>query len=188
MKSSVFKIGDKVRLLNEPGEGIVTGFHNDLVMVELEEFEFGYPEHELLKIGADNEVIRADTMLKHEYENSEETQHQESDLKTLHQAFMQRLNERGVPEVDLHLHELIDDYAGMSVHERKVFQLEHAEKVVKAAVHYKVPRLVLIHGVGTRALKDELRIMLSRYQNIRCEDASFRLYGYGATELFIRIN
>lgn len=177
-------------MLNEPGEGIVTGFQDYLVMVEVEDFEYGYPESELLKIGENNEIIRslpknADVRLPNDQEKEEQ---QRANLKTLYNDFMKRLNERGVPEVDLHLHELIDDYSGMSAHERKVFQLEYAEKVVEAAIQYKVPRLVLIHGVGTRVLKEELRLMLSRYQNIRCEDATFRIYGYGATELFIRIN
>lgn len=54
MAAHKFNIGDKVRFLNEKGEGIVRGFEKDLVKVEMDGFLIPYVPEQLVLITEDN--------------------------------------------------------------------------------------------------------------------------------------
>jgi DNA-nicking Smr family endonuclease len=94
-----------------------------------------------------------------------------------------------VMEVDLHIHELIDNHARMANSEIIAVQLEHFERTLRIAENKKIPRVVYIHGIGQGVLRAEIRKMLHQYYP-HCEflDASYANYGYGATEVRIRPN
>ena len=48
--------------------------------------------------------------------------------------------------------------------------------------------LVFIHGVGEGVLKEELRYLFNRYDNVKFYDADYQKYGLGATEVYIYQN
>lgn len=91
-------------------------------------------------------------------------------------------------EVDLHLHELIDDEAGLSSKDMLEIQLKtFREKMQEAISSNAVKKVVFIHGLGNGTLKQELRRELStKYKKYNHQDASFQEYGYGATMVIIR--
>jgi DNA-nicking Smr family endonuclease len=91
-----------------------------------------------------------------------------------------------VREIDLHIHELIDDTSGMSNKEMLDIQMEHFEREMQKAIHEKVQRIIFIHGKGNGTLKNELRNELKRkYKKYRFQDASFQEYGFGATLVYL---
>jgi hypothetical protein len=89
--------------------------------------------------------------------------------------------------IDLHASELLDTTAGMSPGDILNYQMDVFRKTLKQYEKVKGQKIVFIHGKGEgvlrRALTDELRY---RYKNILFQDASFREYGYGATQVTIR--
>ncbi len=89
-------------------------------------------------------------------------------------------------EVDLHLHELIDNERGMSDGEKLQYQLSYFERMLATAIRERKRRLIVIHGVGEGVLREEVRKVLQYYDHLRFDDADPRRYGYGATavELF----
>ncbi|WP_339735034.1 DUF2027 domain-containing protein [uncultured Sunxiuqinia sp.] len=90
-------------------------------------------------------------------------------------------------EVDLHIHELLDNTTGLSNKEMLDLQLTHFHEKMDEAIKKQVKKVVFIHGLGNGTLKQELRRELShRYKRYAFQDASFQEYGYGATMVILR--
>lgn len=91
-----------------------------------------------------------------------------------------------IVEVDLHIHELLDDTNGISNSEMLNYQLDVFHKTLNEYKNKKGQRIVFIHGKGDgvlrRAILDELK---RKYKNYSSQDASFREYGFGATMVTI---
>jgi len=88
-------------------------------------------------------------------------------------------------EVDLHIEELVEQYRHLSNGEILEIQLHHFHKFLRLAMEKRIPKVVVIHGVGTGRLREEIRAELLRYKNMEFYDASYREYGQGATEIRI---
>ncbi len=92
-----------------------------------------------------------------------------------------------IKEVDLHIHELLDDETGMSDYGKLQYQLDVFHKEMASAIKEGYKRIVFIHGVGTGSLKLKIRNELQhKYKQYQFQDASFKEYGYGATMVLLR--
>lgn len=91
-----------------------------------------------------------------------------------------------VEVVDLHIHELLDDITGLSNADMLQVQLGEFKKVMDTHKSHKGKRIVFIHGKGEGVLRKAITDELKRHYP-RCEwhDASFREYGFGATEVVV---
>lgn len=87
-----------------------------------------------------------------------------------------------IVEVDLHIHELLDDFRGLSNSEMLEIQMRKFREELDNAMRKGVKKIVFIHGVGAGVLKLEIRKELDRMKKkLDYQDASFKEYGYGAT-------
>ncbi len=104
------------------------------------------------------------------------------------QAAQSKPNQRPqVIEVDLHIHNLLDSTAGLSNTDMLQVQLREARRVLDQNARHKGQRIVLIHGKGEGVLRKALLDMLRhQYKEYEVQDASFREYGFGATQVTIR--
>lgn len=98
---------------------------------------------------------------------------------------MKRPEDNSVAEVDLHLHELVDDERSVSDAEKLTYQLAFFERRLNAAIRDGKKKLIVIHGVGEGILREEVRKVLQYYENVQFHDADMRRYGAGATEVII---
>ena len=90
-------------------------------------------------------------------------------------------------EIDLHIHELLDNFNNLTNAEMVTVQMNKFHEEMDKAIKSEVKKIVFIHGVGNGTLKNELRRELQRkYSKYNFQDASFREYGYGATMVIIR--
>jgi len=90
-------------------------------------------------------------------------------------------------EIDLHIHELLEDTRGLSNHEMLEVQLGRFRNELETAIGNGTRRIVFIHGIGNGTLKQELRKELStKYKKYYFQDASFKEYGYGATMVILK--
>jgi hypothetical protein len=89
-------------------------------------------------------------------------------------------------EVDLHIHELLDDTKGLSNADMLKIQMDRFHSVMIENIKNKGQKIVFIHGIGNGKLKHEVRRELnSHYKMHNFQDASFREYGFGATLVII---
>lgn len=93
---------------------------------------------------------------------------------------------REIIEVDLHIHELLDTTAGLSNSDMLEVQLKEFNRVMSENIKYKGQKIVFIHGKGEGVLRQALLKELNRkYPRCESQDASFREYGFGATQITI---
>ncbi len=91
----------------------------------------------------------------------------------------------GIIEVDLHIHELLDTTAGLSNSDMLEVQLKEFRRVMDENIRNKGCKIVFIHGKGEGVLRNALLKELKKYPRCEAQDASFREYGFGATQITI---
>ena len=195
---SQFKIGDFVRFLNDEGEGTIVSFSSEqsALVEDSSGFAFEHPLKELVKI--ENS--------KHEFSQYNQVQPNTREMldrnldahavKAASKDFKNRYKERAANdfphnadlfEVDLHIHELLDNFERMTDGEILTIQMEHFERMLAIAEKKKVKKVIFIHGVGQGVLRAEIRSFIKSYYP-QCEflDGNYQKYGHGATEVRFR--
>ncbi len=94
---------------------------------------------------------------------------------------------QGIIEVDLHATELFDDMRGLGNADILNAQVDRFREVMDANIGTPGTKIVFIHGKGNGVLRQALAKELNhRYKGHEVQDASFREYGFGATQVTIR--
>lgn len=89
--------------------------------------------------------------------------------------------------VDLHIGELLDNTRGLSNSDILNLQIDTFRKVMDENLRNGGKKIIFIHGKGEGVLRQALMKELNyRYKGHDVQDASFREYGYGATQVTIR--
>ena len=90
-------------------------------------------------------------------------------------------------ELDLHIEKLTKEHARLDSFEKLTLQLQTLEKYLDLAVAHHQPSMVVIHGVGTGKLRDEIHEILRTRRDVKSFINRFHpAYGYGATEIFFQ--
>lgn len=181
----IFNIGDEVTVLDDSFSGKVKGFKKDRVVIETPEgFELDFEAQELVKIAdtGDMKSLFSSQSLSSVLKDKEEPK-KRSFVKEKRSK-----KDEFVLEVDLHIEKLVPNKKGMSNYDILTLQTETAKRQIDFAIKNRMPKVVLIHGVGEGILKAELDFLLGRYDNISFQDANYRKYGLGATEVYIKQN
>ncbi len=90
-------------------------------------------------------------------------------------------------EVDLHIHELLDNTNGMTSGDMLNYQLDVFRKTMDEYRGKKNQRLVFIHGKGEGVLRNALlKVLKNKFGSCLSQDASFREYGFGALLVIIK--
>ena len=89
--------------------------------------------------------------------------------------------------VDLHIEKLTDDWKSKTNHEILMMQMEEFEKWYDVAIQSYQPSLIIIHGVGSGRLRDEVHQTLKMKKEVSYFINQYNpKYGYGATEIFFK--
>jgi len=89
--------------------------------------------------------------------------------------------------VDLHIETLTDDWIKLSNGEILDIQLREFEKWYDLSVAHHQSSLIIIHGIGTGKLKDEIHELLKVKRDVKSFINKYHpRYGYGATEIFFK--
>jgi len=91
-------------------------------------------------------------------------------------------------ELDLHIENLTDSHSGWSNTDIVRKQLMELKSFYNRARARQIRKLVVIHGVGTGVLREEVRMFFHGKDGVEYFDADFREYGKGATAVEIRYN
>lgn len=90
-------------------------------------------------------------------------------------------------EVDLHITELVDSIRGLSAADMLNLQIDEFRRVMDTNLKNHGQKIVFIHGKGEGVLRQAITKELNhRYKGHQVQDASFREYGFGATQVTIR--
>ena len=98
--------------------------------------------------------------------------------------FAQRGDEPVV--IDLHIDALLDNTQGMTSKDILDYQLQVFKDTLEAYRKHRGKKIIFIHGKGEGVLRRALINALNyQYKKFTYQDASFREYGYGATQITI---
>ena len=90
-------------------------------------------------------------------------------------------------EIDLHIERLIPNPAALNNFEKLTLQLKTFEKYFELALAHHLPGIIVIHGVGTGKLRDEIHEVLRTRREVKSFINQYHsAYGYGATEVFFQ--
>ena len=89
-----------------------------------------------------------------------------------------------IPEIDLHIENLVNGYARMDKGQILRIQMQHFQRFIEKAIRLGVPRVFIIHGVGEGKLREAIAEELRRHPEVHKFRNEFHAkYGYGATEV-----
>ncbi len=177
----MIKLGDTVSVLDEPLSGKVISIDSDKITITTEDgFDLTFSKQEVVKIESGEMIIPS-------FEEVNKNLQEKEVFKKKSKKANIRPKERSLPpmEVDLHIHKLVKSTKGMTNHDMVTLQLDTARRQLDFAISKRIPKIVFIHGVGQGVLKEELRYLFGRYDNVRISDADYRKYGLGAMEVYI---
>ena len=89
--------------------------------------------------------------------------------------------------VDLHIEKLSNEWKHLSNYEILTIQLKAFEKYYYLAIAHRQPNLIVIHGVGSGKLRDEIHEVLKMKKEVKSFVNQYHpLFGYGATEILLQ--
>jgi hypothetical protein len=91
-------------------------------------------------------------------------------------------------EVDLHIHELVNDPSGFEKVEILEYQKNYFIRCLESAIVNDFLKVTFIHGGGNGVLRQVLMDLLKEKGGIEVFDAPMQKYGAGAIEVHIRHN
>lgn len=87
--------------------------------------------------------------------------------------------------IDLHIEKLTDRWQKMSNAEKLDLQLKTFEKYYDLALQHNQSMLIVVHGVGTGRLREEIHHLLQHKKEVKSFVNQFHpSFGYGATEIY----
>lgn len=90
-------------------------------------------------------------------------------------------------EIDLHIEKLSPDHENLSSFEKLTLQIQTLEKYLDLGSAHHLPSMIVIHGVGTGKLRDEIHEILRMRRDVKSFINRYHpAYGYGATEVFFQ--
>ncbi|RDY61025.1 Smr/MutS family protein [Flagellimonas nanhaiensis] len=171
-------IGDKVEVLDEASSGRVVDIEGDMATVVMDDgFTLKYSIKELIKIEGDIKVSNYEVA---KVKGEKEVQKKKKDPV---RKPKQRNEARMV--VDLHIHQLVKSSKNLSNFDILNLQLDAAKRQLDFAIGKRIQKVVFVHGVGEGILKEELKYLFKKYENLKFYDADYQKYGLGATEVYI---
>lgn len=177
----MIKVGDKISVLDDAMDGIVTAVNGKTITVETTDgFELNFQERELIVVGNNrldivfnkSDIIKQKEVAKPNYSNIEK-----KSKKVV-----------PVPDFDLHIEKLVKNHKSLSNYDILTIQTDTAKRHIEFAIAKRIPKIVLIHGVGEGVLKSELVFLIGRYEGLTHKEANYQQYGQGATEIYFKQN
>ena len=191
-----FEKGQRVKFLNDVGSAVVLRMEGNLVVVEDEDgFERSVERRELIvamepEVEADkygNTIPDIATLLAQDVgEKRMRELQKEFEVRYQNSQATSMARRDAHMEVDLHIHELVDDQRGLPDRAKLAIQMDHFDRMMDIAKREKLRRIVFIHGVGQGVLRHQIRTSLDQHHpDCTYREGDPRKYGRGATEVWL---
>jgi len=180
----MIKVGDTVSVLDDAITGKVISVKGEEIVIESEDgFMMKFSPKELVRIDSEGLINPTFDEVHKNLQDKEVFK-----KKPKRPIVKPKKKELPAMEVDLHIHKLVKSTKGMTNYDMVTLQLDTAKRQLDFAIHKRIPRVIFIHGVGQGVLKEELKYLFGRYDNVKIYDADYKKYGLGAMEVYILQN
>ncbi len=172
----------KVVFLHEPGGGVISEINSNerVTVIDEDGFTRIYFTSKIAPVY--QEEYHVDEHIIENIQNQDNSNNQKKSKKSLSIKQKNKI----IPEIDLHIEELVKSHKGLSNHEILTKQMSAFRQFYFKAKSNKTQKIIVIHGVGEGVLRFEIRSFLSKENGVEFYDANYQKYGQGATvvELF----
>lgn len=171
-------VGSYVKAIDDKLEGVICRIVGEWYYLKCSDgFEYPFKKHQLVLINTEGNAAHFTKSYASKVIINEVTE----------SIFEPRIQLKGaIPEIDLHMEELLPNNRLKKGESALLFQLQYCRKVIQKASIARTRKLVFIHGMGSGILRDELRNMLrNEYPHIEFFDGNYQRFGQGATEIII---
>ena len=191
-----FQTGQRVKFVNDVGSATVVRVEGSTVVVEDEDgFERSVSAAELMA-APDPEVEArqygdtipdvAQLLAQEVGEKRMRELQKDFEVRYQHAQATNMARRDAHMEVDLHIHELVDDQRGLPDRAKLAIQMDHFDRMMDIAKREKLRRIVFIHGVGQGVLRHQIRTTLEQHHpDCSYREGDPRKYGSGATEVWL---
>jgi dsDNA-specific endonuclease/ATPase MutS2 len=167
------KIGDKIAVIDDRLEGIVTAVSENNIHFETDEgFQYIYPMDKVVVIASELQ----------EKLNKQKIISKDKDGK-LQQKKKYKQNE--IPVFDLHIEKIQARHKHLSVAMILEIQMKEVERIIHKMKRSHYKQFILIHGEGKGILRKEI-VKVLKYKGLTYTDASYQKYGNGAILVICR--
>lgn len=189
-----FKIGTRVRVINEDEKGVIIKQLPKLYYLIESADGFERPFHE-------SNLIEDQDFLSLQFQKVEKKIPSAKDIRreerkklkdAIHDSKIQvpwkEFTEKkiSVIEIDLHIEELVPMHKHMSNREILEVQMRTFRRCVNQGINQRFSKIIAIHGIGAGTLKTSLRNYIQdKFHYMEVQDANYKKYGQGATEIVI---
>ena len=166
----MIQIGDKISVIDDDLEGVVTKVDGDTIQFETTEgFLFNYDARKVVVIG---NLLQENLKKKQaiQKDKPKATPHKKS-VKT--------------PVFDLHIEKIQPKHQHLSAGHKLQIQLDEAQRIIHRHKNKHYKELVLIHGQGKGVLRSKI-IELLKKNNLSYIDADYIKYGTGALLVILK--
>lgn len=164
----IFKIGDKVSLLEETGVYTILDLRGPSATVMDEHgFELKVDQRRLVQ----RKPLNVSAIIK------------DYAVKSKLKPF-KKMEE--IPQIDLHAEALGLDQ--VPPHELLTKQIEVCKSFINTCINHRVGKALVIHGVGDGTLRNAVRQMLQHRSGISCHDGNYSSRGVGSTLVLLSIS
>lgn len=184
MKTPI-EIGSFVEVLDDNFKGKVVKIEKEEAILLTEDgFELQFPLSQLIPLVDKDLICQNSTFFAIEAAKKEKV------VKKHHRVNVEKKSKKDevVLEVDLHIEKLVKSFKHLSSFDMLNIQVDTARSQLEFAIKNRIPKIVFIHGMGEGVLKSELEFLFGRYHEVSFQDANYRKYGLGATEVYIKQN
>lgn len=89
--------------------------------------------------------------------------------------------------IDIHIEKISDNFFGMDNFQILQTQLAYFEKYYSLSVAHMQPKLIVVHGVGTGKLRNEIHEILRHKKEVKSFMNQYHpSFGFGATEIYFQ--
>jgi len=161
--ATMFKVGDKVKFLNEVGRGhVIAHLANGKLKIACDDgFDYDvYPKVLVKDTGGQSYTVSNEAVAQKLREEMTDAERRRLSKPVKHTEFFAKGQETW--EIDLHIEALVSDYRHMSNAEIIQTQVSRFKSFIYQANHRRIHRLIVIHGVGEGVLKYEIWQLLDK--------------------------
>ncbi len=160
------KKGDKVAVVDDQLEGIITEVKGDQVTFKTPEgFAYTYPKEKVVVISPDfHQKITAKAVPVKDFKNRTKPRSKPHQNK---------------PVFDLHIEKILAKHRHLSTGQKLERQLQEVTRILHKMQRQNQKEFVLIHGVGKGKLRNEI-IKILQAKAYQYTDAPYQKYGDGA--------
>lgn len=166
----MFEVGEKVTILNEAGTFVFVRFKNSLAVIE---DEFGFERE-----------IDASFLVKRRSIPGNTAKIKEEDFIVRNER---KETKSELPEIDLHIENLLMNASGMSAHEKFTYQINAFKRFTNEMLRQRKTKFRVIHGIGEGKLKSELRLLLLNKSGFQMHDDNVVNGKIGASLIEVQI-